>query len=65
MSGGRREVVPHNARQSEISISTRPTQGSVVTGERYFVLRFLAEDVGKELDCVLETILTALDRQRS
>lgn len=31
----------------------------------YFVLRFLAEDVGKELDRVLDTILRALGRQRS
>jgi superfamily II DNA or RNA helicase/very-short-patch-repair endonuclease len=32
----------------------------------YFVLRFLAEDVGKRLDEVLDTILAALDhRQRS
>ena len=28
----------------------------------YFVLRFLAEDVGKELDMVLDTILSALSR---
>lgn len=31
----------------------------------YFVLRFLAEDVGKELDRVLDTMLRALGRQRS
>ena len=30
----------------------------------YFVLRFLAEDVGKELDVVLDAILRALSRQR-
>jgi superfamily II DNA or RNA helicase len=30
----------------------------------YFVLRFLAEDVGKELDTVLDTILRALARRR-
>ena len=30
----------------------------------YFVLRFLAEDVGKELDLVLDTILRALRYQR-
>lgn len=31
----------------------------------YFVLRFLAEDVGKELDSVLDAILRALGRRRS
>lgn len=31
----------------------------------YFVLRFLAEDVGKDLDRVLDTILRALGRRRS
>jgi very-short-patch-repair endonuclease len=31
----------------------------------YFVLRFLAEDVGKEFDRVLDTVLRAPDRQRS
>lgn len=32
----------------------------------YFVIRFLAEDVGKQLDCVLDTILRALStRDRS
>jgi very-short-patch-repair endonuclease len=31
----------------------------------YFVLRFLAEDVGKELDVVLDTILRALSRRGS
>jgi very-short-patch-repair endonuclease len=31
----------------------------------YFVLRFLAEDVGKELDAVLDTILRALSRRQS
>ncbi len=30
----------------------------------YFVLRFLAEDVGKELDAVLDSILRALSRSR-
>ena len=30
----------------------------------YFVLRFLAEDVGKDLDRVLDTILRALGRTR-
>jgi superfamily II DNA or RNA helicase/very-short-patch-repair endonuclease len=30
----------------------------------YFVLRFLAEDVGKELDAVLDAILTVLARRR-
>jgi very-short-patch-repair endonuclease len=30
----------------------------------YFVLRFLAEDVGKELDVVLDAILQALSRRR-
>lgn len=30
----------------------------------YFVLRFLAEDVGKELDLVLDTILRTLSRDR-
>jgi very-short-patch-repair endonuclease len=30
----------------------------------YFVLRFLAEDVGKELDRVLDTILRALSHRR-
>jgi very-short-patch-repair endonuclease len=29
----------------------------------YFVLRFLAEDVGKELDTVLDAILRALSRR--
>ena len=31
---------------------------------RYFILRFLAEDVGKELDRVLDTILRVLSRGR-
>src|SRR3954469_10170057 len=31
----------------------------------YFVLRFLAEDVGKELEMVLDTILRALSRRAS
>jgi very-short-patch-repair endonuclease len=31
----------------------------------YFVLRFLAEDVGKDLDRVLDTFLRALGRRRS
>lgn len=31
----------------------------------YFVVRFLAEDVGKEFDRVLDTVLRALGRQRS
>jgi len=31
----------------------------------YFVLRFLAEDVGRELDTVLDTILRALSRRSS
>lgn len=31
----------------------------------YFVLRFLAEDVGKELDTVLDAILRAVSRRRS
>lgn len=30
----------------------------------YFVLRFLAEDVGKEFDSVLDAILRALSRSR-
>jgi very-short-patch-repair endonuclease len=30
----------------------------------FFVLRFLAEDLGKELDCVLNTILAALAHRR-
>jgi very-short-patch-repair endonuclease len=30
----------------------------------YFVLRFLAEDVGKELDAVLDVILRVLARRR-
>ena len=30
----------------------------------YFVLRFLAEDVGKELDAVLDAVLRALSRRR-
>jgi very-short-patch-repair endonuclease len=30
----------------------------------YFVLRFLAEDVGKELDAVLDAILRVLARPR-
>ena len=29
----------------------------------YFVLRFLAEDVGKELELVLDTVLRALSRR--
>ena len=29
----------------------------------YFVLRFLAEDVGKELDLVLDAVLRALSRR--
>jgi very-short-patch-repair endonuclease len=31
----------------------------------YFVLRFLAEDVGKELDAVLDAILRVLARRQS
>lgn len=31
---------------------------------RYLVLRFLAEDVGKDLDAVLDVILRALSRSR-
>lgn len=31
---------------------------------RYLVLRFLAEDVGKDLDAVLDAILRALSRSR-
>jgi very-short-patch-repair endonuclease len=31
----------------------------------YFVLRFLAEDVGKELDAVLDAVLRALSRRRT
>jgi very-short-patch-repair endonuclease len=31
----------------------------------HFVLRFLAEDVGKRLDCVLDAILRALTRRSS
>jgi len=31
----------------------------------YFVLRFLAEDVGKELDLVLDTILRSLSHRRA
>lgn len=30
----------------------------------YFILRFLAEDVGKELDRVLDAILRVLSRDR-
>ena len=30
----------------------------------YFVFRFLAEDVGKELDVVLDAMLRALSRRR-
>jgi very-short-patch-repair endonuclease len=30
----------------------------------YFVLRFLAEDVGKELDAVLDAVLRVLARRR-
>jgi very-short-patch-repair endonuclease len=30
----------------------------------YFVLRFLAEDVGRELDAVLDAILRVLARRR-
>lgn len=30
----------------------------------YFVLRFLAEDVGKDLDLVLDAVLRALGRRR-
>ena len=30
----------------------------------YFVLRFLCEDVGKHLDCVLDAILRALAHRR-
>jgi very-short-patch-repair endonuclease len=31
----------------------------------YLVLRFLAEDVGKELDLVLDSILRSLSRRRA
>ncbi|MGH9204000.1 MAG: endonuclease domain-containing protein, partial [Vicinamibacterales bacterium] len=31
----------------------------------YFVLRFLAEDVGKELDAVLDAILRSLSHRRA
>lgn len=31
----------------------------------YYVLRFLAEDIGRELDTVLDTILRALSRRRT
>ena len=31
----------------------------------YFVLRFLADDVGRDLDAVLDAILRALSRRRT
>ena len=31
---------------------------------KYFVLRFLAEDVGKDLDLVLDVVLRTLSRRR-
>ena len=41
-------------------LSPRPPQGRLLQENGYFVLRFLAEDVGKQLDMVLDTILRAL-----
>ena len=52
---------------SGIRPRTVTTGGSQLLQENeYLVLRFLAEDVGKDLDLVLDTILRALShRQRS
>ena len=36
------------------------TWGWMVLASGYFVLRFLAEDAGKQLDHILDTILAAL-----
>ena len=43
-------------------VPSGPTQGPDASGERYFVLRF-AEDVGEELDLVLDTIVRTLSHR--
>ena len=40
------------------------TRTSLLQENRHFILRFLAEDVGKELDRVLDAILRVLNRGR-
>jgi hypothetical protein len=39
------------------------TPARSASGAGVFVLRFLAEDVGKELDLVLDTVLRSLSRK--
>jgi very-short-patch-repair endonuclease len=48
---------PPLARQPSCEIGSRSRHG-------YFVLRFLAEDVGKELEAVLDAIVRVLARHR-
>lgn len=45
-------------------MQTRPATSHLLQEGGYLVLRFLAEDVGKELDLVLDTILRALSARR-
>jgi very-short-patch-repair endonuclease len=47
-----------------VALPPRSAQGPFAAGERYLVLRFLAEDVGKELDTVLDAISIAVSTRR-
>jgi hypothetical protein len=46
-------------------VPARPTQGPLAAGNGYLVFRFLAEDLGKELDMVLDALLRALRHRQS
>jgi very-short-patch-repair endonuclease len=43
----------------------RGREDTLLQEHGYFVLRFLAEDVGKHLDAVLDAILRALSHRRA
>lgn len=57
---------PTTVTSSSTSVITcQRSKDQVLQENGYFVLRFLAEDVGRELDLVLDAILRALSHHRS
>jgi very-short-patch-repair endonuclease len=58
------ETLPQTAGKFLLNAALRDRRKDALLQEHgYFVLRFLAEDIGKRLDHVLDAILRALVRQ--
>jgi len=55
-------MVPSPAVSTPVAIRSTRRKDALLQQHGYFVLRFLAEDVGKHLDLILDTIMTALVR---